>query len=178
MTTYFLRTTRLGFREWTDADLPLALALWQDPDVTRLIGGAFTEEAVRARLAREQANLRERRMQYWPVFQLADGAHVGACGLKPYPDDPDVIETGFHLHRAHWGKGYATEASRAVIAYAFDVLGAARVFAGHHPDNAASQRVLDKLGFAYAYDEYFPPTDLVHRGYLLTPERFRAVAGG
>jgi RimJ/RimL family protein N-acetyltransferase len=48
---YFLRTQRLGFRTWTEADLDLAFGLWGDAEVTRLIGGPFSEERIQQRLA-------------------------------------------------------------------------------------------------------------------------------
>ena len=56
-------TARLLFRTWRPVDLPLAVALWGDPRVTTLIGGPFDEEAVRQRLEREDANLREHRVR-------------------------------------------------------------------------------------------------------------------
>jgi RimJ/RimL family protein N-acetyltransferase len=62
----------------------------------------------------------------------------------------------------------AQEAGRAVIAFAFENLGAEALFAGHHPANSASRRVLAKLGFQFTHDEFYPPTGLMHRSYLLT----------
>ncbi len=165
---YFLRPDRLGWRTWTPHDRALALLLWNDPDVMRLLGGPFGEDKVDARLAVEAHNLLTHRVQDWPVFALTDGAHVGVCGLKPYRPEQSVFELGFHLHRADWNGGYATEAARAVIAYARDTLGVGELFAGHHPENTASRRVLEKLGFRYAYDEFYAPTGLAHPGYTLT----------
>ena len=65
-------------------DLDLALGLWGDAAVTRLIGGPFPPERVRERLAREIATQAEHGVQYWPLFLLADGGHAGCCGLRPY----------------------------------------------------------------------------------------------
>ncbi|HUJ33538.1 MAG TPA: GNAT family N-acetyltransferase, partial [Candidatus Acidoferrum sp.] len=112
---YFLRTARLGFRCWRDDDLALAMELWGDPEVTALIGGPFSEETVRARLAKEIAQMREYGMQYWPIFLLDGGEHVGCAGLRPYRVEERVFELGFHLRRAFWGQGLATEAARAAI---------------------------------------------------------------
>jgi ribosomal-protein-alanine N-acetyltransferase len=164
---YFLRSRRLGFRLWSDADIDLAIGLWGDPDVTRLIGGPFSSEQVKARLAREIATLREHGMQYWPVFLLATGEHVGCCGLRPYRAEDRVYELGFHIRKAHWGRGYGQEAGRAVIGYAFKTLKATALFAGHHPANEASGRLLLKLGFEYTHDEYYAATGLNHPSYLL-----------
>jgi len=169
---YFLHTTRLGFRPWTEADLELAIELWGDVDVTRLIGGPFSTDQIRERLAREMANLHTYRVQYWPIFLIASGEHVGCCGLRPYQVEQRFYEIGFHLKRAYWGQGLAAEAAHAVMRYAFNQLDATGLFAGHHPANAASRRVLDKLGFQYTHDELYPPTGLMHPSYRLTQEEF------
>lgn len=167
---YFLRTRRLGFRTWAEADLELALGLWGDAEVTRLIGGPFSVERIRQRLAEEIANQATYGIQYWPVFLLTHGEHMGCCGLRPYPPEPHVYELGFHLRKAYWGQGLAVEAAHAVVGYAFAQLGAASLFAGHHPANATSRRVLIQLGFSYTHDEFYPPTGLMHPSYRLSAE--------
>ncbi len=164
---YFLRSQRLGFRTWSDGDLSLALSLWGDPEVTRFVGGPFSSEQVRGRLAREIANWREYGVQYWPFFLLASGEPVGCCGLRPYRIEETVFEFGFYVRKAQWGRGYAREAADAVIGYAFESLGVSALFAGHHPANEASRHLLAKLGFEYTHDEYYAPTGLMHPGYLL-----------
>jgi len=166
--TYFLTSERLGFRAWTEADLPLALGLWGDPNVTARIGGPFTVEMIHARLAKEIAQMKECGLQYWPVFLLGDHRHVGCAGLRPYRPELQIHEFGIHLRREYWGQGLAMEASQAVIDYAFDQLGAKALFAGHHPANEASRRLLLKLGFVYTHDEMYPPTGLMHPSYLLS----------
>lgn len=59
-----------------------------------------------------------------------------------------------------WGQGYAKEAANAVINYAFTVLNANKLFAGHHPNNIVSQKVLNSLGFTYIGNEFYKPTKL------------------
>ena len=164
---YFLSSKRLGFRCWRHSDLPLALALWTHPAVTRLIGGPLTVAAVEEKL-RQQIELQDSfGIAYWPFFLLATGEHIGCAGLRPYHQTRGVYELGFHLLPASWNKGLATEAARALIAYAFSTLGACALFAGHHPENAASRRVLEKLRFRYTHDELYPPTGLLHPSYFL-----------
>ena len=135
--------------------------------MTRLIGGPFSREQVRKRLAREIATFREHGMQYWPIFLLTTGEHIGCCGLRPYNAGERVHELGFHIRKAHWRQGYAQEAARAVIAHAFDVLGATALFAGHNPANEPSRQLLLKLGFQYTHDDYYAPSGLYHPSYLL-----------
>ena len=169
---YFLTSERLGFRPWSDADVELAVELWGDPEVTRFLGGPFSREQARERLSREMATLRSHGVQYWPVFLLASGEPLGCCGLRPYAPDERIYELGFHLKRAHWGRGYAREAARAMIGHAFDTLGARGLFAGHHPANDSSRRLLESLGFRYTHDEPYAPTGLSHPSYRLGAEDF------
>jgi [ribosomal protein S5]-alanine N-acetyltransferase len=167
---YFLCTERLGFRLWAPDDFALAWALWSDPEVTRRIGGPFSELQVRERLDREIATQEAHGIQYWPVFLRTTGGHIGCCGLRPYNLDEPIYALGFHLRPGCWGLGYAGEAARAVIDHAFGVLGARALFAGHHPENDPSRRLLAKLGFRYTHDELYPPTGIEHPSYLLTRE--------
>ncbi len=167
---YFLTTPRLGLRHWTEADFDLALGLWGDPEVTKLIDahGQLSPEQVRERLNKELANGRDYNIQYWPIFLLENNEHIGCCGLRPYKLPEGIYEIGFHIRSQHWRQGYAYEAAQAVLHYAFDHLKAKALFAGHNPQNEASAQLLKKLGFRYTHDEFYPPTGLNHPSYLLT----------
>ena len=145
----------------------MAQELWSDARVTGLFGGPYTPAQVRARLTQEIAFQRDHGMQYWPVFLLEDGRHAGCCGLRPYHPEDRIPELGYHLRPAFWGQGLATEASTAVIDYGFKVLGAEALFAGHHPANEASRRVLLKLGFVYTGDAIYPASGTMEPTYLL-----------
>jgi RimJ/RimL family protein N-acetyltransferase len=158
-------TERLAFRPWRDDDLALARALFGDARVTALVGGPFDDAQVAARLASELATQREHGFAYWPIA-LRAGGDIGCCGLKPRPT-PGELELGYYLMPAHWGGGLAAEAARGVVDYAFEVLGTRALFALHHPENLGSGRVLEKAGFAYSHHELYPPTGLLHRGYVL-----------
>jgi ribosomal-protein-alanine N-acetyltransferase len=149
-------TERLRFGTWSlhdgGDDVDRAFSLWGSPEVMRFIGGPYTREKVIARVQSEIENLQTKRVQYWPVFR--EGDFAGVCGLRPRGD---IYTLGFHLLPQHWGRGYAPEAARAVIEYA-----------GHHPQNEKSRRVLESLGFEFWLEELYEPTGLMHRGYLLT----------
>ena len=162
-----MTTQRLGFRTWSPEDLPLAMALWGNPQVTAFLGGPFDQLRIQARLDREISCLGEHRMQYWPIFQLDGDVHVGCAGLRPYRIEDHILELGFHLRPEYWGHGLAEEAGRLAIEYGFENLGASALFAGHHPANLASRQVLSKLGFRYTHDEIYPPTGELHPSYLL-----------
>jgi len=164
---YFLRTARLGFRHWAEEDLPLATMLWGDARVTRLIGGPLTREQIKERLGREISSDAAHGIQYWPVCMLATGDFAGCAGLRPYKVPERVFELGVHLRPCYWGQGFAEEAARVAIEYGFRRLGARALFAGHHPKNQASRRLLAKLGFAFTHEELYPPTGLKHPSYIL-----------
>jgi [ribosomal protein S5]-alanine N-acetyltransferase len=156
-------TERLRFGTWSMDDVDRALSLWGNPEVMRYIGGPYTREKATARVQEEIANLETRHVQYWPIFR--DDAFAGVCGLRPRGE---IFTIGFHLLPEHWGRGYAPEAARAVIDYARYVIRATALYAGHHPQNEKSRRVLESLGFEFWREELFEPTGLMHRGYLLT----------
>jgi len=177
--TYFLRSSRLGFRCWREEDFEMAMGLWGDPEVTQLIGGPFSVDQVRARLTKEIATLRDHEVQYYACFLLSSGEHVGCCGFKPYylkSEDGRVTTTtaltttfefGFQLRKAFWRQGLGEEAAKAVIHHAFETRPKLQtLFAGHHPSNEPSRRLLLKLGFRYSHDEFYPPTGLMHPGYV------------
>jgi RimJ/RimL family protein N-acetyltransferase/SAM-dependent methyltransferase len=161
-------TARLRFGKWSESDLPLALALWGDSRVTALIGGPFDEARVAEMLQAQLASDREAGVQYWPLFVASSGDFAGCCGLRPRK--AGQLELGFHLRPEHRGKGFAAEAARAVIAFAFGERRVAELFAGHHPRNVASARTLRTLGFRHSHEELYPPTGLLHPSYVLTAE--------
>jgi [ribosomal protein S5]-alanine N-acetyltransferase len=168
MGDYFMRSERIGFRNWAVEDLSLAVAIWGDPQVTRLVAdlGNPSEEQARVRLALEMANLAAFGVQYWPIF-LLEGEHLGCCGLRPYRPEEGVFELGAHILPKHWKHGYAIEATRRVIEHAFGPLGIKALFARHNPHNSGSVRIVEKLGFRYTHDEFMPQTGLNHPCYLL-----------
>jgi RimJ/RimL family protein N-acetyltransferase len=162
---YFLTTARLGFGQWGEDDEALAMSLWGDPRVTQWLGGPFSREQVCGRLKAEIATMTAHGMQYWPCFLLKDGQLAGCAGLRPYRDG--MPELGFHFRPQFHGRGLGEEAARSVIAHAFATPAVTSLFAGHHPDNAASERLLRKLGFSYTHDEIYPPTGLLNPAYRL-----------
>jgi ribosomal-protein-alanine N-acetyltransferase len=173
---YFLSTERLGFRLWREEDFELARGLWGDLAVTRLIDarGQLTDEQVRQKLRQEIATAAEYGVQYWPIFLLSTGEHIGCCGLRPYDLVQGIYEIGFHIRSQEWGQGYATEAARAVIKFAFADLNVNALFAGHNPQNTVSGKLLEKLGFHYTHDEFYEPTGLNHPSYLFTEKDYAA----
>lgn len=173
-TDYFLKSKRLGFRTWSEDDLDIAFGLWGDFEVTKLFDGRgpLSREQVKQRLHQEIAAQSEHGVQYWPIFLLESGEHIGCAGLRPYSDAKNILEIGFHIRSNQWRKGYASEAARALMEYAFSGLKVSGLFAGHNPRNSGSKNLLIKLGFKYTHDEFYTPTGLEHPSYLLKAEEY------
>jgi len=155
-------------------DLDLAVGLWGDFEVTKLFDGRgpLYREQVKHKLLKEIATQSEHGVQYWPIFLLESGEHIGCAGLRPYDTCKHIQEIGFHIRSNHWRKGYASEAAWAVMGYAFDCLKVKGLFAGHNPSNLGSRNLLNKLGFNYTHDEFYEPTGLEHPSYLLKAEEY------
>jgi len=141
-------TERLIARQWTLDDAEAAFRLYGDPEVVRFLGGMQpipTVEKVREYLAKVLDRYAGTSMGMWPTIERESGDLVGAVLLKPLPEHTE-IEVGWHLARAHWGKGYATESARAAIDYGFDQLGLSTIYAVVIPENTRSVAVARRLG--------------------------------
>ncbi len=82
----------------------------------------------------------------WVVEWRQQPGFLGWCGVFPL-EDSGLLELGYRYTRAAWGQGVATEAGRAVLDHGFRVISLDPIAAVAHPDNLASRRVLEKLGF-------------------------------
>jgi ribosomal-protein-alanine N-acetyltransferase len=169
---YFIQSERLGFRHWCPEDASLAQSLWRDPEVMRHMGGAYDEAGADARLALEMRRQISYGVQYWPIFQLSTGAHVGCAGLRPFHDEAGVLEVGVHLARAFWSGRYGEEAARAVIQYGFDTLRLDAIVAGHGPDNVNSKLLLGRLDFTFSHEEPWGEQGVLHPYYRLDRRKY------
>lgn len=144
-----IETKRLRLRRLRPSDEPELVALDSDPDVMRYVGSpagvkppAETVERVRQRIGANHGPL-----GFWRVEDRGDGTFYGLGALIRMPDGDDV-ELAYRLARHAWGRGIAREVGALLVDYAFRTVALPRVVAVTYPDNVASQRVLDKLGFA------------------------------
>ena len=145
-----LETERLILRTWLLNDLKDFFGIYGDKEVWRFIDpkGVFKNENVaRLALQRGTAYQQEHGISHWAVVEKRRGRAIGACGFNLFEGGPR-LELVYHIARAYWGFGYATEAAGACLRYAFETLHAPAVVASTDPRNLASQRVLEKIGFA------------------------------
>lgn len=145
----FARTQRLTLRPGWPEDAAALTRAVAHPEVVRMLAqvpwpyGIEHAEAFLAR-PRDATNVTLLILAHEddPAPRL-----VGAIGLHPDPEAPDAHELGYWLAPDAWGRGYATEAGRAMVDIARHALGFRRLSSGHFVDNPASGRVLQKLGF-------------------------------
>jgi RimJ/RimL family protein N-acetyltransferase len=151
-------------REITEADYEAVHGYATDPEVIRYVPwGPNSEQDTHDFLARTMiAAAEEPRLEYvFGVELKEEPGLLGSVGLYVRPEDTDQAMLGYVFRREAWGRGIATEASRAIVAMAFDVLGLRRVWASCDPDNTGSRRVLEKVGMKI---EGLLRGDLVIRG--------------
>ena len=142
-----LTTDRLVLREMTDDDLPALGAILQDETTMAAYNGPFTDEEVTRWLRRQQRGYREDGHGLWAVELTTDPTLIGQCGItRQTVDGTDVLEVGYLFSRAHWHRGYATEAARAARDWAFATLAADAVYALVRDTNIASMNVAIRLG--------------------------------
>jgi RimJ/RimL family protein N-acetyltransferase len=177
-----VRTERLLLRRWEESDLPAFFDLYSRDEVTRWLGAPprrplATRQEARDRLARWHAFEQELSapLGLWAIVPLAAGASpgppAGTLLLLPLSDasgPAGLVEVGWHLHPRHQGRGYATEAARAVLALAGEA-GIDQVLALTDLDNVASQRVAARLDMT---DE-----GVTDRWFGLTTRQYRKVIG-
>ena len=155
-----LETARLRLRRFTAADLDRLVELDADPEVMRWISyGAptprerYEQEILPRWFAQYEATPL---LGYWAAETRDDGGFVGWFHLRPDRIDAGEQELGYRLRRAAWGRGFATEGGRALLAHGYERVGAGRISARTLAGNRASQRVMQKCGLAYERDFVYP----------------------
>ena len=147
----FLETERLALRRFTMADAGSLVSLDADPDVMRFVTGGIPtsreeieNEILPAFLGYHQ---RYEDFGFWAAIEKATGEFLGWFHFRPRQDAaPGEVELGYRLRKSAWGKGYATEGSRALIRKGFTEFGVQRVVAEAMAVNQASRRVMQKAG--------------------------------
>lgn len=179
MPEFRLDTERLVLRRWRDGDLELWLEHLNAPEVKAHLGGPQSPEAVAERFVKMKQSWAENGFSFLAVELRDDGLFLGTAGIglianEGAPDAlRDAVQIGWQLRRDYWGRGYATEAARAALAWAFDDLGLPLIYGQTSESNPASWRIMEKLGMERlsALDYHapdFPPEDNPTKVYGLT----------
>ena len=155
-----LETPRLRLREWRDADLAPFAALNADPAVMEFMPARLSRAESDAFAARIRLGMAERGWGLWAVELRAERAFIGYVGLEvPSADLPvsPCVEIGWRLAAAHWGRGYASEAARTVLAAGFAQLGLHEIVSFTAEGNQRSRAVVERIGMRWSGERFEHP---------------------
>jgi len=160
----FLESERLVLRRFTEDDVDNLVELDSDPEVMRFITGGppTSRDEIEKEVLPAFLGYYERYAGYgfWAAVEKSTGRFVGWFHFRPDRGaPPGDIELGYRLRRSAWGKGYATEGSRALIDKGFAELGVRRVVASTMVVNVASRRVMEKAGLRFVRTFHQPWPD-------------------
>lgn len=170
-----IQTERLYLRELCRSDIDSLSKILRDEETMYAYEGAFSEAETLEWLERQLSRYREYGFGLWAVLLKETDEFIGQCGLTMQPwKDSDVLEVGYLFRHEYWHNGYATEAARACMEYAFRELNAAEVCSIIRETNAASQRValrnkMTRKDFAV---KHYRGVDMPHFRYSITREEF------
>ncbi len=144
-----LETPRLRLRPWRESDLAPFAALNADPEVMAHFPATQSREESDASARRVMAAIASRGWGFWALEEIGGEPFVGFTGLSQPPFEAHFtpcVEIGWRLARHAWGRGYATEAARAALAFGFGELALGEIVAFTATSNARSQAVMARLG--------------------------------
>lgn len=144
-----LETPRVLLRHQVIGDLDALWELYRDPEVTKYIPDAPKTRAE----AREElewflhGHPRRPELGLWATILKENREFIGRSGLLPWTiEGREEVEVAYAIAREFWGRGLGTEIARGILQYGFEKLGLRRLISLIDPDNAASQKVAQKIG--------------------------------
>lgn len=145
-----ITTPRLVLRPFNMNDCDTLFAIVQEPDVFRYFPttSAWPLEKVERYIHYQFAHWQRFKYGHWAMVLRETGQIIGWDGLEYLPET-DETEVGYLLSREFWGKGFATEATSAIINFGLTKVGLKEIIGLTHPENIASQRVLEKSGLSF-----------------------------
>lgn len=161
-----IQTKRLLLRGWRESDLEPFAALNADPEVMEHFPAPLSVSQSRAMVERIEEIFIRYGFGLWAVEVLATGEFIGFTGLSPVSFEAHftpAVEVGWRLAKDAWGNGYATEAARASLAYAFGPAGLEELVSFTATTNKPSQRVMERIGMTHAEDFDHPRLPAGHR---------------
>lgn len=161
MTIPTVTTARLILRPFTEEDAgPLHLILGEK-DILRYFpnSGPPAIDRVQRLVDHQIKHWEDHSLGWWAVERHQDPGLIGWAGLQFLPETAET-EVAYLLSRSHWGHGLATEAARASVQFGFEHRALATIIALVHPENRASQRVIEKLGMSFVDESRYFGLDL------------------
>lgn len=166
-------TERLILRKFEASDADAVFRLRSDPDTMRFIREPQNRDETRNWIEMVSKYWASERIGFCALIEKRTKTLAGWCGLWRLKETGET-EIGYAVAKEFRGAGLATEAARRLLEYGFDVLRLERIVAVARPENAASRRVMEKLGMSYDYAGEFYGRELVH--YSIAREKWKKPA--
>ncbi|MBI3151619.1 MAG: GNAT family N-acetyltransferase [Chloroflexi bacterium] len=156
-----ITTPRLVLRPFTMNDRDVLFAIVQEPDIFRYFPTqeAWPLEKVERYINYQIAHWKKFNYGHWAVVMRETGQIIGWNGLEYLPDT-DETEVGYLISMAFWGNGYATESASAIVKFGINKIGLKEIIGLTHPQNFASQRVLEKSGLSFTRSAFYFGMDM------------------
>lgn len=144
-----LETERLILRPLEAGDIDAMHSFWGNAENMSFFPEPLAREAVAGIIEKHGRLAREQGLGIWAVLLKETGALIGDCGITiQCIDGEDRHEIGYHFHRDHWGRGYATEAAQAMKRYGFEKLRLKQLFSYMEDRHEKSRRVAERNGMS------------------------------
>lgn len=165
-----LETPRLLLREMTDEDFSALYAILSDPETMKYYPKPYDESGTRRWINWCRESYQKNGFGLWAVILKDTGEFIGDCGISLQPINGQWLpEIGYHIHKDHWRKGYASEAAAACIRLAFEQFDFPAVYSYMKHTNEPSWRTAMKNGMILV-EEYDDPVNTRIRVYAITRE--------
>jgi [ribosomal protein S5]-alanine N-acetyltransferase len=173
MSVLELETARLRLRPYAPDDAGALHALWTSPGVRRFLfdDEIIPPEFVEEEIASTTRSFADNGWGQWAAFLRETGSLAGFTGFRPFHEPPE-LELLFGVAEEHWGRGLAGEMAAAMIALGFERFGFDRIQGSTDAPNAASVRVMEKLGMRFLRRANSGGLDTIY--YEITPGEFAA----
>ena len=146
-----LETERLLLRQWHESDREPWAALCADPEVMEYLSSPRDRQTSDSAIDCWKERIEKHGWSFWALETKATGSFIGMAGLQvpadPHPYLP-CTEIGWRLARAYWGQGYASEAAKRILRFAFEDLGLPEVIATTAKNNRRSSAVMERIGMS------------------------------
>lgn len=175
-----LETPRLRLRQWQDQDLEPFAKLNGDEEVMEFFPSVLDFEQSKEAAENYKSKIEKYGWGFWVTEKIDDGAFIGLVGLNRVDDLPigDCVEVGWRLAKDYWGFGFASEAAKACLDFAFTDLDLTEVVAITTVNNSKSRAVMDRLGMSDSRENFEHPKVDASTGlrehvlYKISRERF------
>jgi RimJ/RimL family protein N-acetyltransferase len=166
-----LETTRLRLRRFRRDDVDVVFAIIGDAIAMKYYPRTFNRKDAEDWVERNFQRYAAHGYGFFAVTLKESDEMIGDCGiLHQEVEGKDELEVGYHLRRDHWGHGYATEAARACMEFAFLTLRAEKVISLIRPENLPSRRVAERNGMKV--ERQVIHAKLPHLVYAITRKEF------